>query len=113
MQISPIGEHLMKVTLAGRLDTQGVAQVETRFAASLIPGGMSAIVDLSQVDFVASLGLRMLISAAQALRKRSAGLAVFGMPDHVRQVFESVALHRILSVCPTEEEALAAVAASS
>jgi anti-anti-sigma factor len=113
IDINPLGERLVKVTITGRLDTHGVEKIETRFTASLLPGANSAIIDLSQVDFVASLGIRMLVSAAQALRKRNAALAVYGAPERVRQVFEAVSLQKIIPICPTEHEALAAVTPSS
>ena len=112
MEISPVQDRLVKVTLTGRLDTPGVDRVETRFIASLIPGGNNAIVDLSQVDFVASMGIRMIVSAARSLRTRKATLAVYGAQEQVSQVFEIVALGQIISICSTEAEALAAVAAS-
>ncbi len=110
MAISPIRERLVKVTLAGRLDTPGVSRIETKFLASLVPAGNSAIVDLSQVDFVSSMGIRMIVSAARNLQKRQATLAVYGAQEQVTQVFGLVSLGRIISICSTETEALAAVA---
>jgi anti-anti-sigma factor len=113
MDISPLGERLVKVTIAGRLDTQGVDRVETRLLAALVPGANNAIIDLSQVDFVASMGIRMLVSAARSLRSRQAALAVFGVSGPVSQVFEAVLLQKIIPVCSTEAEALAAIDSSS
>jgi anti-anti-sigma factor len=110
MDISPIRERLVKVTLAGRLDSPGVNRVETRFLASLVPGGNSAIVDLSQVDFVSSMGIRMIVAAARGLKMRQATLALYGAQELVNEVFEMVSLRQIISICSTEEEALAAVA---
>src|SRR5215831_5250830 len=112
MEISSLGEHLVKVRIAGRLDTQGVDRVETRLLASLVPGANSAIIDLSQVDFIASMGIRMLVSAARNLRSRQAMLAVYGAPERVNEVFETVVLGKIIPICSTEAEALAAVGSS-
>ena len=113
IDVNPLGERLVKVTLTGRLDTPGVDRVETRFVAALVPGANSAIVDLSQVEFVASMGIRMLLSAARSLKLRHATLAVYGVQDHVAQVFEAAALQKMLPICSTEAEALAAITASS
>jgi anti-sigma B factor antagonist len=109
IDVSSLGDRLVCVRLSGRLDTQGVGRVESRFVASLVPGGNSAIVDLSRVDFVSSMGVRMLISAARTLKSRQASLAVFGASAPVNQVLEATALNRILPICTTENEALAAV----
>ena len=110
MDISPIREGLVKITLNGRLDTPGVDRVEARFLASLVPDGNSAIVDLSHVGFVSSLGIRMIVSAAKSLRTQKATLAVYGVQERVNQVFEIVSLGQVISICSTESEALAAVA---
>ena len=110
MNVASLGERLVKVTLVGRLDTPGVDQVETRFVAHLVPGSNSAIIDLSAVDFVASMGIRMLVSAARGLRTRQAKLALYGTQPQVQQVFDAVALQKIIPICATEADALAAVA---
>ena len=39
--------------------------IENCFVAATVPGGQSAIVDLSRVEFVASMGIRMFVSVAR------------------------------------------------
>jgi anti-sigma B factor antagonist len=112
MDVRTLGERLVKITLTGRLDTPTVNRVETRFLESIVPGGNNAIVDVSQIDFVASMGIRMLVSAARALHGRQATLAVYGAQERVGQIFDVVALGQIMSICATEAEALAAVGSS-
>lgn len=109
MIVSSLGERLVKVALVGRLDTAGVSRVEAGFLAQLVPGATSAIVDLSQVDFVASMGLRMLVSAARDLKVRQAKLVLYGAQRPVMQVFEAVALNKFIHICSEETEALAAI----
>ena len=109
MDVRTLGERLVKVTFTGRLDTLGVNRVETRFLGSIVPGGHNVIVDVSQVDFVASMGIRMLVSAARALRVKQATLAVYGAQDRVGEIFEIVSLRQIMSICSTEADAVAAV----
>ena len=58
LEISPLGERLVKVSIVGRLDTAGVDRVETRLVAALVPPGNNAIIDLSQVEFVGSMGIQ-------------------------------------------------------
>jgi anti-anti-sigma factor len=111
MNVSSLGERLVKVSLVGRLDTPGVASVESRFVAHLVPGANSAIVDLSQVDFVASMGLRMLVATAKDLKARQAKLVLYGAQRPVLQVFEAVALNTIIPIYSEETDALAAIGA--
>jgi anti-anti-sigma factor len=112
MDVGLLGNRLIKVTLNGRLDTQGVDLIEPRFIGALAADADGAVIDLSQVEFVASMGIRMLVSAAQQLRKRQKTLAVYGAPPLVMRVFEAVSLQKILRVCATEAEAVQAATAS-
>jgi anti-anti-sigma factor len=109
MTIDTLGERLVKVTLTGRLDTPGVDGLETRFLAALVPGANNAIVDLSRVDFLSSMGIRMLLQAARSLKARKAMIALYAAQPRVGQVFDAVALKQLVPICATEAEALAAV----
>jgi anti-sigma B factor antagonist len=67
---------------------------------------------LTQVDFVSSMGIRMLVSAARSLKARQSTLALYGAQAQVSQVFDAVSLKKIIPVCATEAEALAAIGSS-
>ena len=109
MEVVNLGERLVKVTLTGRLDTQGVNRLETRFVAALVPGANNAIVDLSGVDFVASMGIRLFITVARSLAMRHAKLAIYGAQSMVNEVFDHVSLSEMVPVVASESEAIAAV----
>lgn len=109
IEITSLAHTQAKVVLKGRLDVAGVDRIETQFVAALVPRGLSAIVDLSHVDFVASMGLRMLISLARALSRKDARLVLFAPQEGVREVFESVSLGDLMPIHDTEREALAAL----
>ena len=113
LDITPVSEQIVKVRLTGRLDTNGVDRIETRFIAAMVPGGKHAVVDISEVEFLASLGIRMLVAAARGLKMRQAKLAVYGAGPAVSQVFEAAALGQVMAICSDEAEALAAVGAPS
>ena len=61
-----------KAALDGRLDTANVDRVELTLTASIIPKAQSTVIDLSQVTFIASLGIRMLLTIARTLAQRGA-----------------------------------------
>lgn len=110
MQISDVG-GVTKAVLGGRLDSLSVGQVETQFVSNIVPKEQPAIVDLSGVSFIASLGIRMLLGTARALDRTGARLALFGANDDVMEIIETTALTEIIPVVGTESEALAAVTA--
>ena len=64
-------DGVVRVGLVGRLDTPGVDAIETRFTGAVCPRGARTVVDLSGVEFIGSLGLRMFITIARALSRRT------------------------------------------
>ena len=105
MEVAELNDKITKVTLNGRLDTPGVDRIETRFVATLVPAGKNAIVDFSGVEFVASMGIRMLISVARGMRQRQAKLAIYNVPSLVQETFQSVSLSDIIPIGSDENDA--------
>jgi anti-sigma B factor antagonist len=108
IELSDIGD-VRKIKLAGRLDSEGVDLIETRFSAAIVPAGKNAVVDMSQVAFVASLGIRMFISTTRALSWKGAKLALFGATPAVMEIFQTMGLDDIVPVAASESEAIALV----
>ena len=98
-----------KAMLSGRLDTANVNQVETSFTAGIVPKAQHTVVDLTHVTFIASLGIRMLLSTARVLSRRGAKFAVFGASAPVMEIIETIALSDIIPVFVTEADAITAV----
>ena len=98
MEIVDVAPRLVKITLAGRLDTPGVERIETRFLATLVPNANNAIVDMSQVDFISSMGIRMLLSVARSLKMRQAGLSLFSVQEQVNQILEQMSISQVIPV---------------
>jgi anti-sigma B factor antagonist len=108
MQHNDIG-NVRKVVLAGRLDTAGVDLIETRFGASIVPGARNTVVDISQVTFLASMGIRMLIATTRSLSRKGGKIALFGATPSVREVIDTVALTDIIPLADSEDEAIGLV----
>ncbi|MFZ2207330.1 MAG: STAS domain-containing protein [Porticoccaceae bacterium] len=106
MEVTELDGKAIKIALLGRLDTPGVDQIETRFSASIVPGGHQAIVDLSGVSFIASMGLRMFITVARSASKRGGKLVLLSPQAMVNEVFTNAALSDIIPVVFSVEEAL-------
>jgi anti-anti-sigma factor len=99
-------ENIARVKLRGRLDTPGVDKIESKLAASVVPGGKNTVVDLRDVSFVASIGLRMFIGIAKHLRRRNARMVLFAPQAQVNEVFRTVLLHDIIPIVADEAEAM-------
>lgn len=100
-----------KAALNGRLDTAHVNTVETQFTAGILPKEQNTVIDLTEVSFIASLGIRMLLTVARGLSRRGARMAMFGANPAVMEILETTALSDIIPVVETESDAVNAVTA--
>src|SRR5262249_4638282 len=98
------------VALAGRLDLVGTEEVSLRFTAETVTRRRSAIVDLREVTFLASLGMRMFVSAARALQKYGARIVLLSPQPRVRDALEVAGLLDLLPIATSETEARQLVA---
>lgn len=99
-------ESVTVVRLAGHLDTNTAELAETTFNELIEGGAQKVLVNLADVDFVSSAGLRVLLATAKRLGGPGAKLRISNLNDTVNDVFEIAGFTRILSVFPTEEAAL-------
>jgi anti-anti-sigma factor len=98
--------NIARVKLRGRLDTPGVDRVEAKFTSAVVPEGRNTVVDLSEVGFIASMGLRMFIGLAKALKRNNAKLVLFAPQSQVNEVFNTVVLREIVPIVVDEAEAV-------
>jgi anti-anti-sigma factor len=85
------------VTMTGRLDIAG-AEVVAQPLATLSGSKSSLYLDMAGVTFVASLGLRQLVSAAKALARRGGRLVLLNPSANVAEVITLSGLDRILQI---------------
>ena len=83
------------VKLIGRLDIAGAASIDQPLAT--LSGSKSGIVvDMTEVTFIASMGLRHLVSAAKAVRRRGGRLMLLNPSAEVAEVVMTSGLTEIL-----------------
>ena len=95
------------MALGARLNIQGAGEIEADFAAHTAASEKSAVIDLSQVPFLASIGMRMLVRTAKALRQTNCRLVILRPQENVKQALEVAGLVEILPIAGDEAEALA------
>lgn len=106
MSTSELESGVTCIRLDGRLDAPGADRIDLRFTTAAASGLHHTIVDLSGVSFVASMGLRLLISTARALHLKGGRMVLFGAQDLVRDVLEQSAIDQIIPLVGTAQEAI-------
>ena len=69
MQVETLAPNVAKVHLAGRMDVHGADKIDLHFNA-IAGSHRSLIVDLAGVDFLSSIGIRVLVLGAKTLQRR-------------------------------------------
>lgn len=107
MEIVELGPDAQRIILQGRLDAAGTGAIELRLTASVAPIDRHAVIDLNQVPFVSSLGIRLILTVARTLQRRGRRLVIMAPQPAVMEVFETVALGTLVPIAGNEAEALA------
>lgn len=98
-------DDLIIVRLDGRLDRDGAEAIDgdlTRLAAA---APAKVIVDLSRVTFIASVGMRTLISLAKAQSGLGGRLVLLDPAPNVRETLTTAGLDTIIPLYVDEEAA--------
>ena len=93
------------VLVEGEVDIASASRLISVLNSSVAEAIKSVIVDLSQVGFMDSTGLALLINANRRLTLRRKGFAVVCPPGPLRRVFEITDMIETLHVCPDQESA--------
>ena len=97
----------------GRLDSNTSEAFEQAVMDKIDSGKAKMIIDLSELEYISSAGLRVLLMAAKQVKSGNGALALCGLKDHIREVFEISGFLPILTIVDDESAALAAVGASA
>ena len=106
MEIKNQSDHITHLAFRGRLDTAGVGQVELGFTAHTVPRAKPLLLDMSEVTYIASLGLRMLLTVAKALDNRGAKIVLFCPQPAVQDVLKLSGFDQLMPVHNEERTAL-------
>lgn len=91
----PNGTELT-VALKGRLDTLTAPQLEEELKAEM--GSLTALIlELAQLEYISSAGLRVLLSAQKTMNTRGS-MVLRNVSEEIREIFEVTGFTDILTI---------------
>ena len=88
---------ITKLVLSGRMDIEGASAADMKF--SVISGSKKkVIVDLSDVSFMASLGLRTLMISAKSLANKGGKMVLLNPQPNVEKVLETTGVNTVIPI---------------
>ncbi len=109
LESTMINDGLLKIDLKGRLDIAGAQEIDASFTDLIRGKGVNVIVDLSGVDFMASIGMRTIIAAAKSLSLRNARMALCCPQPMVGEVLQRMGIASLMPVTDDLDGAIAAL----
>ena len=103
-------DGIHQMILAGRMDGAGTEQVAADFTAVIAAQPGRVVVDMRQVVFLSSIGIRLLLSTAKSLKLQGGRMAIASPQPLVREVLEIVGITTLIPVHADVETACAALA---
>lgn len=104
--ISVISEADTPVLLfEGRLDGITVANAEPVVMSAIAQEG-GTVLDLSNLTYISSMGLRLILMAAKRAKQSNKRMALCGLQPQVKEVFQLCGFDKLLNLCETKIDAL-------
>jgi anti-sigma B factor antagonist len=105
------GDALVLVPV-GRVDnstTDSLRSDLSTYVANCREGGDRLVLDFSKVDYISSVGLRVLMLAAKKVREQGGSIVVAALQPVVREIFEISRFNLVFQCFGTVREALGTV----
>lgn len=84
------------IRLEGQLDHEGCAEISAAFDRSLRGARSEIIIDLRDVTFIASQGIRMLLQGYKSAQPAGFAMKVTGLSPLTRRVFDTTGLFQAI-----------------
>jgi len=95
------------LALSGKLDILGVGEIENKFIGYTAARKKNALVDISGITFMGSMGLRIFLSAARSLALEKKSLILLNPQPLVKEVLEASGIEDLVVIEDNAESALA------
>ena len=99
-------DEIIILELKGRLDTLSSTKLEKKLSDLIAAKKGKLVLDFSQLEFISSSGLRVLLAAGKQLKSFRGKIVLCSLKEHVKEVFDVAGFTILFSLQPTREAAL-------
>jgi serine/threonine-protein kinase RsbW len=105
IEIRPLNEKVWVIMPKGWLDSGQSSHLAAVLNAQLDSGHRWLIVNMGEVEFISSAGLKMLVSLWQRIRDQKGDLALAALKPRVREVIQLIGLDLVFTISETLDQA--------
>ena len=107
--VEKLDNGIRKVTLVGRMDLKGTNAIEMPFNAQVASSKVPVIIDMAGVEFLASIGIRLILSSAIAISRRGRKMIILNPQPMVEDIFKTSGIEKLLEIYHDYDEACQAL----
>jgi anti-anti-sigma factor len=101
------------VGVNGRLDQRLTPSLEQALLGQIEAGHIRLLIDLSQVSYINSGGLRCLVTAWRQARAKGGNIGLFGLNTRLSEVFSVAGFDQVFQIFPDRQQAHQSLQSSS
>lgn len=109
LQYSELENGIRLIQLIGALDMNGTYEIEVQFVRHCAGENIRVLVDLSQVNYISSIGIPMLVNSAKTVERHGGKMALLNPQKSVEDILEMAGIPLVIPVCYDLETAKAAL----
>jgi len=98
LRYSELENGIRLIRLTGQLDITGVGVIETKFSGYCAGESPRVLVDLTGVEFLASIGIRLLVMNAKSIASRNGRMVLLNPNPEVKNVLEVTGIPTIIPI---------------
>ena len=110
VQIDTIKENdVTTLNVNGEVDASSSIQLDESLGAVVSNGDPIILIDCSGLNYISSAGLGVFMSYIEDVNTKNIKMALFGLNEKVRNVFDILGLDQLLTIVDTKKEALSKI----
>ncbi len=110
VQIDKTTENdITTLSITGEVDASSSIQLDEALGEVVNHGAPGILIDCSGLSYISSAGLGVFMSYIEDIKTKNLRMALFGLNEKVKNVFDILGLDQLLTLVNTKEEALAVV----
>jgi anti-sigma B factor antagonist len=90
----------------GRIDGANAREFQVALEDAIDPSDSTVILDMENLSYISSAGLRVILMTAKTLQKQNAKFAICSLSPAIREVFQISGFDRIIPIHSSQEEAI-------
>ena len=110
VQIEIIKENdITTLNIIGEVDASSSIQLDESLGSVVSNGDPIILVNCEGLNYISSAGLGVFMSYIEDVNTRNIKMALFGLNDKVKNVFDILGLDQLLTIVKTKEDALSRI----